>query len=60
MRWFWPDRMDWLTDELLGRMASHHHTCWMCGNPRKHFKQQTDKEKLEDQKWQDWLEGERW
>lgn len=34
-------------------------SCWMCGNPRKHFKEQSVKERLNDD-WnklsEDWME----
>ena len=51
---------DDLTPDIVGRTASHHHTCVMCGNPRRYFRQRAHKEVLADRAWRDWQEGERW
>lgn len=45
----WPDWED--TKENLGKMAAVHGadcSCFMCGNPRKHWKEKTLQEKKAD------------
>jgi hypothetical protein len=49
-----------LTPGMIGVTASHHHTCPMCGNPRRHFRERTRQEQLADLDYEDWLYGERW
>ena len=39
----------------MGLNTSHNHTCWMCGNPRKYFKEKTVQEKKSDMDFKDQL-----
>lgn len=55
----WGRHQEWPSCPL-GRVASHHHTCWMCGNPRRYFRQRTYKEQLADLAFREWQDGQRW
>ncbi len=35
-------------------------SCWMCGNPRKHFDEKTRQEKIWDNKFSDDLRSDHW
>lgn len=50
--------MLWGLDEKYAVKSADHLkncSCWMCGNPRKYFKEKTMQEKKEDERYSNWL-----